>query len=138
MHFMCVLRVLFVLFLPFLSLFLSSSSRCPPAPHSAGDRPPDMSMASRLSFATRFIDTLSFRTAPFSNPLKLQPFLCIITFQHDNIMLKSLLLLCLILETTQMYRPRNGHTESQSICQPLLIEHSLLSTICQPSAIGWV
>lgn len=135
MHFMCVLRVLFVLFLPFLSLFLSSSSRCPPAPYSAGDRPPAMSMVSRLSFATRFIDTLSFRTAPFSNSLKLQPFLCIITFQHDNIMLKRLLLLCLVLETTQIYRHRNGHTDTQSICQHLLIEHNLLSTICQPSGI---
>lgn len=135
MLFMCVLRVLLVLFLPFLSLFLSSSSRCPTAPHSAGDRPPAMSMASRLSFATRFIDTFSFRTAPFSNSLKLQPFLCIITFQHDNIMLKSLLLLCLILEITQIYRPRNGHADTQSICQHLLIEHSLLSTICQPSDI---
>lgn len=59
--------------------------------------------------------THSFRTASFFNSLKLQPLSRIITFWHSNIIPKSLFLLCLILETTQIYKNRNGHADTQIV-----------------------
>lgn len=114
MHFMCVFRVLFVLFLPFLSLLLLPLLDAFLHPTVLGIDPQPWAWLHGWALPPDSWTRFPPDQHHFSNSLKLQPLSRIITFWHDNIP-KSLFLLCLILETTPIYRHRNGHADTQIV-----------------------